>query len=90
MIPDPRDQPTMKVEDAGRLVGLGRSASYEAANRGELPTIRFGRRLVVPTAALRQLLALDPRNDEGAPDDKGADVITLTGTPAKSLDRGSA
>jgi excisionase family DNA binding protein len=57
--PRPEDQPTMSVEDAGRLCGLGRSAAYEAARRGELPTIHFGRRVVVPTAALRKLLAID-------------------------------
>ena len=45
------------------MVGLGRSASYDAARRGELPTIRFGRRLVVPTALLRRLLGFDAPTD---------------------------
>lgn len=58
-VPDPSVQPVMTVEDAGRCCGLGRSAAYDAARRGELPTISFGRRRVVPTAALRKLLALD-------------------------------
>ena len=44
------------VEEAGRLLGLGRTAAYDAAARGELPTIRFGRRLVVPRARLAALL----------------------------------
>ena len=59
MIPRPEDRPTMSIEEAGSALGLGRSAAYEAARRGELPTIRFGRRKVVPTAALRRLLSLD-------------------------------
>lgn len=59
MIPDPRDRPTLTVPEAGAFVGLGRSASFDAARRGELPTIRFGRRLAVPTARLRQLLGID-------------------------------
>ena len=59
LVPDPRAEPTLSVERAGRLVGLGRSAAYEAATRGELPTIRFGRRVVVPTAALLRLLGFD-------------------------------
>ena len=57
--PRPEEQPTMTIEEAGRWLGLGRSAAYEAAKRGEIPTIRFGRRLVVPTAGPRRLLQLD-------------------------------
>lgn len=43
---------TVSVEEAARLLGLGRSAAYEAARRGELPTRRLGRRLLVPVPAL--------------------------------------
>jgi excisionase family DNA binding protein len=32
------------VPEAGRLLGLSRNGSYEAAKRGEIPTIRIGRR----------------------------------------------
>ena len=42
--------PTISVAQAGALLGLGRSGSYEAVRRGELPVLRFGRRMVVPTA----------------------------------------
>ena len=52
------DAPTMSVEAAGRVLGLGRSKSYEAARCGEIPVLRFGRALRVPTAALRQMLGL--------------------------------
>jgi len=58
-VPTAEQSPTVSVEKAGAACGLGRSASYEAARRGDLPTIRFGRRIVVPTAALRRLLQLD-------------------------------
>jgi hypothetical protein len=50
--------PTLSVPAAGRLLGLGREASYRAAATGELPTIKFGRRLFVPTARLLQLLGI--------------------------------
>ena len=52
------DAPTVSVEEAGRVLGLGRSKSYEAARTGEIPVLRFGRTLRVPTAALRQMLGL--------------------------------
>jgi hypothetical protein len=63
-IPDPAEQPFMPLwsDDepcAGRTIGLGRSSTYLAAERGEIPTVRFGRRVVVPTAALRRLAQID-------------------------------
>jgi excisionase family DNA binding protein len=39
---------TITVSEAAKLLGIGRTAAYEAARRGELPTRRLGRRLVVP------------------------------------------
>jgi excisionase family DNA binding protein len=47
---------TYSVPEAGRIVGLGRNASYEAVRRGELPVLRFGRILRVPRAALDRML----------------------------------
>lgn len=58
-IPTTDQQPTVTVEEAGRLLGLSRGSAYEAAKRGDLPTIRIGRRYLVPTAQLRKLLGLD-------------------------------
>lgn len=46
----------MSVIEAGKVLNLGKSASYNAAKRGEIPTIRIGRRIVVPVAALQKLL----------------------------------
>lgn len=57
-VPDPEQQPVMSVPEAGGHVGLGRSSSYAAADRGEIPTIRLGRKMVVPTAQFRALLGL--------------------------------
>ena len=36
--------------------GLGKNTSYEAARRGELPVLRFGRKLRVPIVAFERLL----------------------------------
>ena len=48
---------TYKIEEAGKLLGVGRNTVYEAAKRGDFPTIRIGKRLLVPKAALDRLLA---------------------------------
>jgi hypothetical protein len=38
--------------DAGRALGLSRNATYDAARRGEIKTLRFGKLLKVPTVWL--------------------------------------
>ncbi len=52
------DQPkTLTVPEAGRrYFDLGRNASYEAARRGDIPTIRIGRLLRVPVVAMERKL----------------------------------
>jgi excisionase family DNA binding protein len=49
---------TISVERAARLLGVSRSAAYRAAASGQLPTITFGRRLLVPTSRLLEMLGL--------------------------------
>ena len=49
----------INVEDAARLLGISRGLAYEAARRGELPTIRLGRRLLVPRARLLELVGVE-------------------------------
>lgn len=48
---------TLTIDETARELGISRGSAYEAARRGELPTIRIGRRLLVPVAALSALLA---------------------------------
>ena len=50
------DRKTLSIPEAGKALGIGRSAAYEAARTGQLPTIRIGRRLLVPIVALERLL----------------------------------
>jgi len=56
---EPGDWPaTMTVSEAARIIGISRSAGYRAVHKGEIPTIRIGGRLLVPTAKLRELLGM--------------------------------
>ena len=57
--------PFLTIEEAARMLRIGRTAAYEAAQRGELPTVRFGRRLRVPRHALARLAGLKPEQDDG-------------------------
>lgn len=48
---DERELPERRaynVPEAGAMIGLSKNGSYEAAKRGEIPTIRIGRQLKVP------------------------------------------
>lgn len=47
---------TVSVEEAGRILGISRGAAYTHAKDGSIPTIRLGKRLLVPKAALDKLL----------------------------------
>lgn len=48
--------PTLSVDEAGEMLGISRRSAYRAAARGEIPTLRLGRRLLVPTPRLLALL----------------------------------
>lgn len=47
---------TMSVQEAGKFLGIGRDAAYEAARSGQIPVIRFGRLIRVPVGALERML----------------------------------
>ncbi|MFO8102067.1 MAG: helix-turn-helix domain-containing protein [Dehalococcoidia bacterium] len=47
---------TLTVEESARLLGISRGLAYELARTGQIPVIRFGRRMLVPRAALERLL----------------------------------
>lgn len=47
----------LTVVAAGELLGVCRATAYMLARTGQIPTIRLGRRLVVPKSALERMLA---------------------------------
>ena len=47
---------TLTVEEAGQLLGISRGTAYLAVSDGTIPTIRLATRLVVPRAALMNML----------------------------------
>jgi excisionase family DNA binding protein len=59
LVPDPAVEPTMQVDTVAKALGLSRAAAYNGVQTGEIPSIRIGRRIVVPTAAVRRMLLLD-------------------------------
>lgn len=53
---------SVDLATAARALGIGRTTAYQLARTGELgvPVLRLGVRYRVPTAALLQVLGIDP------------------------------
>ena len=50
------DDLVLTVDETRVLLKIGRTATYEAIRKGEIPSIRIGRRLLVPMARLKKML----------------------------------
>jgi excisionase family DNA binding protein len=50
------------VPEAARMLGVSRTLGYELVARGELGSVRLGRRVVVPLTAIEELLATAVRS----------------------------
>ena len=44
------------VQEISRLLGLSRASTYEAVRVGSIPSIKVGRRILIPKSALQELL----------------------------------
>ena len=64
---------TLTVPEAAALLGIGRDLAYRAAATGELPTVRIGRRILVPRRQLALML--------------GGDIPMPTSSPEKEPSR---
>ncbi|GAB3435446.1 helix-turn-helix domain-containing protein [Flindersiella endophytica] len=58
--------PALTVEQAARLLLIGRSKAYQAVKTGEWPTrvLRVGRCIRIPTAEVLRLLGLPPEDSD--------------------------
>ena len=61
---DPESQRrTVTVQEAAKILGIGRDQAYTAARLGQLPVIRIGKRLLVSVPALERMLAEAGKHD---------------------------
>ncbi|GLQ05871.1 helix-turn-helix domain-containing protein [Sneathiella chinensis] len=51
---------TVTVQEAGNILGIGKSAAYHAVKSGKIPSIRIGRRILIPKEPLMELLNNPP------------------------------
>lgn len=59
--------PTLSVEEAAEQLGIGREAAYQAVRSGQIPSLRIGRRIRIPTPKLLEMLgvSLDDEQADG-------------------------
>ena len=51
-----KDSLVLDVPEAGRLLNVSRATAYKLVAQGIIPSIRLGRRIVVPRAAFQRML----------------------------------
>ena len=47
---------TYSIAEAADKLGIGKNQAYEAARRGEIPTIKIGKRVLVPRVPFDRML----------------------------------
>ena len=50
---------TITVGEAAEMLGISRTSAYLCARRQEIPTVRLGRRVLVPVARFMAMLEAD-------------------------------
>jgi len=81
---------TTDLVTAAAILGVGRTKAHELTRAGQfpVPVLRFGRRYLVPTAPILQLLGYPPTTPDPAMHETAADRPRHGhGQPAKYLDR---
>lgn len=53
---------TVSIDEASRMLGISRNSTYQQVAAGTIPSLRLGRRIVVPKAQLDRLLSGEPTN----------------------------
>lgn len=63
---DLRTRTTITVPETARVLGISRDAAYAAVQRGELPVLKLGRRLLILVPKLLVLIGDRPDEAEGS------------------------
>ena len=77
------DRAVISVEEFAKVIGVSRTAAYDAAKRGEFPVRRLGRRLFVPVPALLEWFGLRPETEPSAATESGPSEGSASGIGGK-------
>jgi excisionase family DNA binding protein len=69
----PPERLTLTVEETARLIGVSRGACYSAVRAGQSPSIKVGRRVLVPRHKLEALLGIENEDGPATADEAAED-----------------
>lgn len=69
---------TLTVPETAELLGVSRAFAYTLVARGELPSLRLGRRVVVPRVAIDALVSSCLEGDPSGGNSRSAGSLTVT------------
>jgi excisionase family DNA binding protein len=52
-------RPTLTPKEVSRIVRMSRNGTYEAIKRGDIASVRIGKRILVPSVAIRKMLGME-------------------------------
>jgi excisionase family DNA binding protein len=61
--PTNRNKLCYTVPEAAQLLGFSRNFGYELARTGQIPILRFGKRMLVPKAAFDRMLGVSKEEE---------------------------
>lgn len=51
-----RNSSVYTVDQVSEILGISRASAYKAVHRGEIPSIRIGKRILVPKSEVRYIV----------------------------------
>ena len=66
-LPHPRERPWLTVVEVAQITGEGQKVIRTALEAGQLPVLRIGRYVRIPTAGFYALVGLTPDSSEAVP-----------------------
>jgi excisionase family DNA binding protein len=52
---------TYDVEEAAKVLGIGRNTAYKLIDEGQIPHLRLGKKIRIPKIAIDRMLSGEPK-----------------------------
>lgn len=73
-IKQPDDREVLTVEEVMKVLGIGRRAAYAGVRSGQIPSIRVGRRFLVPVTFVERMLVGEQSSAEPSSTEESIDT----------------
>ena len=89
-IKPPDEREVLTVEEVMKVLGIGRRAAYAGVRSGQIPSIRVGRRFLVPVTFVERMLVGEQSSATRSEDQTASDIGDIGNTPEDRRYRQSA